>query len=135
MTPRIASEADGLARQWAAAPAFMRHVGFASYGNRRRATAPNALKAVRAFKEHAAAEGMEQQWRGRRVLEVGVGDGWLGVELLKSVGVKRYLGVDLSDDSLAQTRGARRRRVSQRVATSSYHRRTCRCAHSRPTWW
>ena len=104
MTPRIASEADGLARQWAAAPAFMRHVGF-TYGNRPHHRS-NALKAVRAFKEHIAAEGMEQQWRGRRVLEVGVGDGWLGVELLKSVGVKRYLGVDLSDDSLAQTRGA-----------------------------
>ena len=60
-----------------------------------------------------------------------MGDGWLGVELLKSVGVKRYLGVDLSDDSLAQTRGALRRRVSQRVATSSHHRRTCRSTHSR----
>ena len=57
MTPRIASEADGLARQWAAAPAFMRHVGF-THGNRPHHRS-NALKAVRAFKAHIAAEGME----------------------------------------------------------------------------
>ena len=78
---------------------------------------------------------MEQQWRGRRVLEVGVGDGWLGVELLKSVGVKRYIGVDLSDDSLAQTRGALLKAGLAEGATSSYHRRTCRSCAPRPTWW
>ena len=78
----------------------------------------------------SAAEGMEQQWRGRRVLEVGVGDGWLGVELLKSVGVKRYLGVDLSSGRRQGRIAARQRQLK----SGQSHARLRRFAQAARRW-
>jgi len=45
-----------------------------------------------------------QIWRSARVLEVGIGDGWLGVWLLKTASAAHYIGIDVSLDSLGEAR-------------------------------